>query len=101
MDSELIYSIFGILGFIVVIILTLRSTPKEEKQTKTKAQKKEEVIAEYTKKLQAELQMYENDKEARVSHKKGLLKVYSDELSRNIFFDEAEVSAIIKKLALT
>jgi hypothetical protein len=97
MDSELLYTFFGIAGFVAVAYYTLRSRPKIDSQTKAK--KKEEVVAEYRDKLQSVLDDLGEDQELRTASKKTLLKEFSDELSRNIFFDEDEVREIILELS--
>lgn len=99
MDTEVLYSLFGIAGFLVVIYFTLRSRPKID--VKTKAKKKEEIVSEYRAKLQSVLQDLEDDQELRIASKTALLKEFSDELSRNIFFDEDEVREIILELSAT
>ena len=97
MDAEIVYSLFGIFGFVVVIYLTLRATPKATRE-KEKAKKKEEIILQYKQKLQNELEQFKND-DLRVKQKTVLLKQYNDELSRNIFFQQDEVKEILMDLA--
>jgi hypothetical protein len=97
MDAEVIYALFGIIGFVVIIYYTLRATPKAVRE-KEKAKKKEELISEYTHKLQSELEQFKDDG-LRMKQKAVLLKQFNDELSRNIFFDEDEVKEIITDLA--
>ena len=98
MDGEILYSTLGIVGFIIIIWLTLRSgSPKVE--AKTKAKKKEEIISEYKEKLANALENIGNDKELRIATKTRLIKEYNDELSRNIFFDAKEVQEIILSLS--
>ncbi|MDB2562959.1 hypothetical protein N9X61_05070 [Sulfurimonas sp.] len=100
MDSEILYSLFGIVGFSVVIYVTLQSTSKKV-GTKTKAKKKEEIIQEYKTKLKNALEPVGNDSEARIARKTQLLQEYNGELSRNIFFDENEVREIIRELSIS
>ena len=98
MDAEILYSIVGIVGFIVVIVFTFRSS-NAKIEAKTKIRKKEEIISEYESKLVAALQNIGDDKALRISKKTALIKEYSDELSRNIFFDAEEVREIVVKLS--
>lgn len=98
MDSEIVYSLFGIIGLSTVIYLVLQSTSKKV-SVKTKTQKKAEIISEYKKRLSESLVKFENDQEARKKEKSILLKKYSDELSRNIFFDQGEIREIILDLS--
>jgi len=70
-----------------------------EVDVKTKAQKREEILIDYKNELQSVLTSFENDKQARMAKKSSLLKKYSDELSRNIFFDQSEIKEIILELS--
>ena len=96
MDSEILYSLFGIVGFILVIYFTLKSTSAKI-DTKPKARKKEEVIQEYTQRLNKALEGL--DKDLRTAKKTQLLQEFSGEFSRNIFFNEEEVRDIITTLS--
>lgn len=98
MNSEMLYSIFGVISLFVIIYLVLRSD-KSKKSYKTKDQKRTEIIDKYKKELAESLKNLVDDKESRISHKKTLLKKYSDELSQNIFFDKDEIREIILKLS--
>ena len=100
MDSEILYSLFGIVGFILVIYFTLKSTSTKI-NTKTKAKKKEEIIQEYKQKLDKALEDLSHDKDLRTAKKTQLLQEFSSEFSRNIFFDEEEVRDIITKFSLS
>ena len=97
MDSEIIYSIIGIVFLIIVLVMTFRNN--SEVDVKTKAQKREEILIDYKNELQSVLTSFENDKQARMAKKSSLLKKYSDELSRNIFFDQSEIKEIILELS--
>ena len=97
MDVEMIYSIFGIVGLIMIVIFTFRSDVSE--QIQTKEQKKESIVAEYKKELYESLIVLNDDKQARLDKKSKLLKKFSDELSLNIFFDKNEIQDIILELA--
>ena len=98
MDSELVYSMVGIVGFLIVIYLTLRSANKKI-NVKTKGRKKDEIVSEYKTKLRSALAELSNDQEARLHQKTLLIKEYNNELSRNIFFDENEVKEIVVELS--
>ncbi|MCD6172604.1 MAG: hypothetical protein J7J96_02310 [Sulfurimonas sp.] len=97
MDVEMMYSIFGIVGLIMIVIFTFRSDVG--KQIQTKEQKKDSIIAEYKKELYESLIVLIDDKQARLDKKSKLLKKFSDELSLNIFFDKNEIQDIILELA--
>ncbi|MCD4668051.1 MAG: hypothetical protein K8R44_05620 [Sulfurimonas sp.] len=97
MDVEMIYSIFGIVGLIMIVIFTFRSDVG--KQVQTKEQKRDSIITEYKKELYESLIVLNDDKQARLDKKSKLLKKFSDELSLNIFFDKNEIQDIILELA--
>ena len=97
MDNIIVFSFLGILALIFVILATLRGS--NTKVVKTKEQKRVEIIATYKLELQKALEPLENNKDARIAKKSSLLKKFSDELSRNIFFDKNEIQEIILDLA--
>ncbi len=97
MDSEMVYSIFGIMSLVAIVYLVFRNNKKSSYKTKT--QKKKEIIDTYKKELLSTLNNLQN-KELRVKKKSILLKKYSDELSQNIFFDKDEIREIILELAI-
>jgi flagellar basal body-associated protein FliL len=97
MSDEIIFSIFGIIIILFVMVHTLKAN--EKKVLKTKEQKKAEIIAQYRLDLKNTLASLENDKQAKMTKKTLMLKQFSDELSRNIFFDNDEIRDIILSLA--
>ncbi len=97
MDDMIIYSLIGIVTLVIVIIITLRGG--NSKEIKTKNQKRAEILDGYKLELQKVLGPLEDDKEARVSKKSSMLKKFSDELSRNIFFDKNEIRDIMLELS--
>ncbi len=97
MDMEYIYTVIGALIFIAIVIVVLKSDVS--KQVQSKEEKRYEIISNYKAQLNKELGALQNDKEAYIAKKNQLLKVFSDELSRNIFFDKSEISEIIMDLA--
>ena len=97
MDNEIIYSITGIITLIFVIIATLKGDSNQD--VKTKEQKKAEILTEYRDELQKAIDPLKNDKKAILAKKTSLLKKFSDELSRNIFFDNSEIRSIISELS--
>ncbi len=68
-------------------------------QIQTKDQKREEIINSYKKQLQEAIEDVKDDKEQRMAKKGELLKAFSVELSRNIFFDSSEIREIIMILS--
>ena len=66
---------------------------------KSKAVKKEEIIAKYSSDLREKLANCQS-KEEKIEQKKIFLQGVSSELSRNIFFTEDEAKKVIQKLAV-
>ena len=97
MDSETLYALGGIVVFSIVAIITLRSKTPEIIRSKT--EKRDEIVNEYKQRLEVALDSCGNDKELRTAKKKSQLRIFSDELSRNIFFDKDDIKVIIFELA--
>ena len=97
MDSEIIYSAVGIVIFIIIVIMTMRSNVVEIVQSKE--QKRADIINRYKQELKFALDPLMDDMDARVAKKGELLKKFSDELSLNIFFDKDELKKIILELS--
>lgn len=95
MDSELIYSVFGIVILVIIIILVLRS--KEVAVSRSQEDKKDEIISNYKQKLIDALSGLSGD--ARVLKKKKLLGQISNELALNIYFDEDDIREVILSLS--
>ncbi len=96
MDSESIYALVGLVIFVTVGVIILRSD--ESKSSNKKEVTKNKIINAYKKELYEALLPLKNDKEARVAKKSELLKRFSAELTSNIFFDEIESREIILDL---
>ncbi len=86
------------LGFIGVIVIVFRRGD-ETKNIKTKGEKRVEIITTYKKALQESLKDFDKDDKVRKDKKIMLLREYSYELSRNIFFDNDEIKEIILELS--
>jgi len=97
MDSEIIYSLVGIIIFIVIVIMTMRSNVVEIVQSKE--EKRADIINGYKQELKTALEPLKDDTDARVAKKSELLKKFSTELSLNIFFDRDELRDIILELS--
>jgi hypothetical protein len=97
MDSSIIYSLIGVAILVVIIILTLRGT--KPKDAKKKNQKRAEILDSYKIQLQEALTPLKDDKDAKMNKKSEMLKKFSGELSRNIFFDVSEIREIILELS--
>ena len=88
---EISIIIIIIIGFLYLIL-------KPKVKPKSKRQKQVEIIESYERKLKSELSGIE-DRTLLVKKKIALLKNFSAELHRNLFFDEDEARDIIEKLA--
>ena len=97
MDVELIDTLVGFGIFGVGAFFILRSTGLKDVNSKDK--KRDDIIDGYRKELYDSLTPLKSDKNARLAKKKELLKRFSDELSRNIFFEQVEIREIILDLA--
>lgn len=71
---------------------------KQNKQIKSAAVKKEEIIALYQQQMIDILEKYKDNKELQIKEKIKLLKNINNELALNIFFDEQESKKILKDL---
>ncbi len=98
MDGEIIYSVVGVLLFLIIAYFTLRSEKSQDIQSKE--EKRYAIINGYKKELQDALSPLKDDREARVVKKSELLKRFSNELSLNIFFDKSEIREIILDLSV-
>ncbi|MEA3227882.1 MAG: hypothetical protein U9P38_02295 [Campylobacterota bacterium] len=97
MDSETVYAILGVGIFSFIAFKTLSNS--ETAKTQTKEEKCHEIVNGYRKELREALTDLKEDKEAQKLKKIELLKKFSEELSRNIFFDAFEVREIIEELS--
>lgn len=97
MDSELIYSVAGVVIFLAIAISVLRN--KDVQSIQTKEEKLYEIINGYKKELRETLEPLQDDNKARMSKKTQMLKKFSDELAMNVLFDADEKKEIIQELA--
>jgi len=94
-DNTFVYLVMFILLVGLVVLLFRRSTIN----AKPSYLKKEEITKKYEYEMMKLISKYENDKDILSQKKIEFLKQASKELHNNIFFDEAEVKALISKLA--
>ena len=80
-----------VLGFLYLFF-------RPSKKVKTKEQKQAEILQSYKDTLDCELSQHEVDRSLYLKKKTELLKVFAEELNRNMFFDEDEVRVLIQKL---
>lgn len=81
------------LGFLYLIF-----KPKQKTQGKSKEQKQEEIYNEYKEKMDTYLEKYRGNKELYEQKKISLLKTFSNELNRNLFFDVEDTRKLIQRL---
>ncbi|RXK13893.1 hypothetical protein CP965_00140 [Halarcobacter mediterraneus] len=82
-----------------IFFLVLYFSSSDKKEHKSQAIKKEELILKYEKEMKELVDKYKNNNEELSKQKIQYLKKASNELHNNIFFDESEAKALIKKLA--
>ena len=97
MDGVTVFAIVAIVLLVVLIVSVGRAAPSREGEAKSKAQKQREIIDAYKAQLDEALSGCDAD-ELR-SRKTGMLKAFSHELSRNLFFDHDEMREAIGELA--
>jgi len=97
MDAETIYSVAGIALFALIAYKTLKNTDAQE--LNDKENKRNQIVREYKNELHKALAPLKDDNKAMLAKKSELLKKFSDELSRNIFFDAVEIREVILDLA--
>lgn len=83
--------------FVIGVLLYIFNNKKTE--IKPSYEKKSELIRSYEDDLKALINDNQHDKNSLSNKKLEFIKNASKELHNNIFFDEAEVKEIIKKLA--
>ena len=95
------YNLIYLLIFLILsaFIFMIFFKNKDKKNHKPSIIKKEELIKNYEYEMLKLISKYENDKTTLQKKKIEFLKVASNELHNNIFFDEYEAKAIIQKLA--
>lgn len=89
---------------ILVIVATffyfiLKPTKKVVVRTKSTKKKQIEILEGYKQKMDTELIGYSKDRTLFLEKKTALLKVFAEELSRNLFFDKDEARELIRELA--
>jgi len=98
MDYEVVYNVFGVAIFLFIAYKVFKSQVGSEIQTKE--EKRKEIVDGYKKQLKDALEPLKDDKDKRILKKQQLLKVFTEELSRNIFFDADENREIISELSM-
>lgn len=86
-----------IVGALLILLVT---NSKKQYQSKPKEIKKQEIINEYKQQLQIIKKTYLEDEQMYQQQKMIFIKEVNKELNKNIFFDQEEVTNVIKELAL-
>lgn len=95
---EILDFILIVLFIVLAIIIYFKFNSKNYSE-KSPSLKKEEIYKKYENELLNIISEYENNQEQLKIEKINFLKKVSYELHNNIFFDEDEAKALIKKLA--
>jgi len=98
MDSEVLYSLFGVIGFSVIVYVTLKAG-KTKKAGRSKEDIRMETVNKYKSSLEKALSGMDLNDESRKAKKIMILREYSEELHFNIFFDENDIKSIISELS--
>ena len=85
-------------SFLLVKIFMKRNIKLGSKKDTTKVLSKNDIINGYKEQVRALNKQYSKNKSLRKKKQK-LLKTISEELQRNIFFEQKEIAFIIKDLA--
>ncbi len=93
------YNVIYFLIFLIFSIFIFLFFKKNKKYHKSSAIKKEELIKSYEDNMLELINKYKNDKTKLQAKKIEYLKISSNELHNNIFFDANEAKSIIQKLA--
>lgn len=83
---------------IIIILFFAYLLLKPKKIVKSRKEKQAEIARDYKKKLDIALRDID-DTDTRITRKTALIKVFANELKRNLFFDENEARALVKELA--
>ena len=87
-----------ILAIIVFLVFYLASNSKN-KQYRSSALKKEELILKYEDEMKAIIEKHKNDPTVLKVKKIEYLKKASNKIHNNIFFSDSEAKALVQKLA--
>jgi len=95
---EIFLIIFGV-ALLIVIYKVFKGSNDKVVNGKSKEHKQKEIVQEYKRQMNEALKQYQSDKVMMSSKKTEMLKKFSAELSKNIFFDHSEVKEVIRELA--
>ena len=98
-DSTVLIAVVGILVLIGVIYAVMQDSAEPVSNTRTKEEKRREIIAAYEAEMEESLQPCTVGTAAFRAEKIKLLSRFSKELSMNVFFDSDEKKEIISELA--
>lgn len=95
MQIFLVFMALLILGVWIYVAFFTKSNVSVQ----SKEEKRDEIINSYKRELREAIEPIKDDKEQRMAKKSELLKRFSVELSRNIFFNQDEIRGIIVELS--
>ena len=99
MDGAVLFSLFGIAGLLFVIYRVFAGAEERSVRTRNAETKRLEIIEAYKRRLDEELSPYLHDPKTLKAQKAVLLKDFSIECSRNVFFGPDQVREVIAELA--
>ena len=96
-------SVLTVIALLMLLGIVIYATRSQEaassKEAKTDIQKRSELMASYKLQLETALKPVAADRERYLAKKRELLKTFSIELSRNIYFDNEAMKEAIRELA--
>jgi len=88
-----------LLGIFIALFVVWFWIQKSDSIVRTKEEKQAQIKASYKKYLDERLTPYKNDRSKLMQEKSKILKRFSKELHRNLFFDDNETRSLLQELA--
>lgn len=88
-----------LIGIMISLLIVWLWIQKSSNNIRSKEDKQAQIKASYRKYLDEKLTPYKNDRKKLMEEKTKILKRFSKELHRNLFFDENETRALLQELA--
>lgn len=88
-----------LLGVLIALFGLWFWIQKSGSNVRTKEEKQAQIKSSYKKYLDEKLSPYQNDRKRLMEEKTKILKRFSKELHRNLFFDEQETRTLLQELA--
>ncbi len=99
METPVVLALAGIFGLLALIYLVMQSGSSPAVSTKSKEQKRREIIVGYEEEIETALESLREDPVKMRAEKVRLLGRFSKELEMNVFFDADEKRSMITELA--